>query len=196
MTRPAATEPGAGDGPPRRRDAATSVAWPAAATRFLALRLRPGDDLRGELERAFAEAPERAGFVAASVGSLSRLALRHAGRDGADVVEGCFELVGLSGTLSVDGPHLHLLASDPEGGVVGGHLLPGCTVRTTAEIVIALAHGVRFARATDAETGCAELTFDRDGNDRGAERSIRAGADAAAPAVEATTAPPSVSGGT
>ena len=141
---------------------ATSIAWPAEAGRFLALRLRPGDDLRAGLERAFAAAPERAGFVAASVGSLSRLVLRHAGRDGPTPLEGCFELVGLSGTLSVDGPHLHVLASDPDGRVVGGHLLPGCTVRTTAEIVIGLARGVRFTRPTDAGTGHAELAFGRD----------------------------------
>ena len=147
----------AADGTPR-----TSIAWPAAATRFLALRLRPGDDLRAELERAFAGEPERAGFVAASVGSLSRLALRHAGRDGASVVEGRFELVGLSGTFSVDGPHLHLVASDPDGRVTGGHLLPGCTVRTTAEVVIGLARGVRFSRPMDGGTGHAELAFGRD----------------------------------
>ena len=114
-----------GGGEPEALGPTSSVAWPADATRFLALRLRPGDDLRIELERAFADAPERAGFVVASVGSLSRLALRHAGRDGADVVEGSFELVGLSGTFSVDGPHLHLLVSDPDGRVTGGHLLPG-----------------------------------------------------------------------
>lgn len=140
---------------------ATSIAWPASANRFVALRLRPGDDLRIELERAFGEAPEQAGYVAASVGSLSRLTLRHAGRDGGDIVDGCFELVGLSGTLSVDGPHLHLIASDRDGHVVGGHLLSGCIVRTTAEIVIGLARGVRFARSVDDETGHAELLFGR-----------------------------------
>ena len=150
----------------RRDDSTESVAWPAAANRFLALRLRPGDDLRIELERAFADAPERAGFVAASVGSLSRLALRHAGRDEAGIVEGCFELVGLSGTLSVDGPHLHLLASDPDGRVAGGHVLPGCVVRTTAEVVIGLARGVRFTRPVDEETGHAELALERDEDDR------------------------------
>ena len=141
---------------------ATSIDWPAEAGRFLALRLRPGDDLRAGLERAFAEAPERAGFVAASVGSLSRLVLRHAGRDGPSTLEGRFELVGLSGTLSVDGPDLHALASDPDGRVVGGHLLHGCTVRTTVEVVIGLARGVRFERPTDAGTGHAELAFDRE----------------------------------
>ena len=139
-----------------------SATWPAAANRFLALRLRPGDDLRGELERAFGDAPERAGFVAAAVGSLARLALRHAGRDEASVAEGCYELVGLSGTLSIDGPHLHLVASDEHGRVTGGHLLHGCIVRTTAEIVIGLAHGVRFARPMDDRTGHAELAFGRD----------------------------------
>ena len=150
---------------PRSRDAVTEIAWPAAASRFLAVRLRPGSDLRGELERAFEAAPERAGFIAASVGSLSRLSLRHAGRDEASVLDGCFELVGLSGTLSLDGPHLHLLASDPDGRVVGGHVLPGCLVRTTAELVVGLARGVRFTRPVDPGTGFAELAFHVDRDD-------------------------------
>ena len=135
-----------------------TLAWPAAATRFLALRLSPGEDLRGGLEAAFAAEPEPSGFVVACVGSLSAASLRHAGRSEASVTRADLELVGLSGTLSPDGPHLHALVSDAEGRVVGGHVLPGCTVRTTAEVVLALTGAVVFARSLDPATGYAELS--------------------------------------
>lgn len=138
----------------------TLAVWPGEATRWIALRLGPGEDLRGGIEEAFAEAPEQAGFVAACVGSASRLALRHAGADEASVTEGCYEVVALSGTLSVDGVHLHLAASRPDGTVTAGHLVAGTIVRTTAELVIGLVGGVRFTRPLDPETGYAELTVE------------------------------------
>ena len=136
-----------------------SVAWPAAATRFRALRLVPGTDLRGAIEAAFGAEPERAGFVAACVGSLTGAALRPAGAEGALAVPGPLEIVALSGTLSADGPHLHLAVSCADGTVAGGHLLPGCAVRTTAEIVLGLAEGVAFERLVDPATGYRELTM-------------------------------------
>jgi predicted DNA-binding protein with PD1-like motif len=135
------------------------LAWPAAATRFLALRLRPGADLRANLARAFEAGPERAGFLAAAVGSLSAARLRPAGRDDALEVAGPLEIVALSGTFSADGPHLHLAVADASGAMTGGHLLEGCPVRTTAEVVLALADGPRFTRPVDPETGYRELSF-------------------------------------
>lgn len=140
-----------------RAEAVTPVAFPASAMRFLVLRLGPGEDLRGALEEAFAAQGEQAGFVVSAVGSLSVAALRHAGRDEASVTEKDYELLSLSGTFSVDGPHLHVMLSDREGRVTGGHLLAGSLIRTTAEIVLGLAEGVRFSRPLDAETGYAEL---------------------------------------
>ncbi|MDF0601881.1 DUF296 domain-containing protein [Psychromarinibacter sp. C21-152] len=138
-------------------DADLSASWPAAATRFVALRLQPGDDLRRALEAAFAAAPETAGFVAACIGSLTGARLRPAGRDDPLAVPGPLEIVALSGTLSAEGPHLHLAVSDAEGRMTGGHLLPGCTVRTTAEIVLGLTSAVAFRRADDPRTGYKEL---------------------------------------
>jgi predicted DNA-binding protein with PD1-like motif len=49
---------------------------------------------------------------------------------------GKFEIVSLTGTLSVGCHHLHVAIADSTGAVFGGHLLPGCVVRTTAEIVL------------------------------------------------------------
>ena len=135
------------------------IDWPAAATRFLAVRLLPGDDLRQRLCAIFDAEPEAAGFVAACVGSLGAAVLRPAGRDEALTVAGPLEIVALSGTLSVDGPHLHLAVADAGGRMTGGHLLDGAIVRTTAEVVLGLAAGVAFRRAVDPRTGYFELSM-------------------------------------
>lgn len=137
---------------------ANTAAWPAAATRFLALRLRPGDDLRATLEAAFADVPERAGFVASCVGSLSVTALRYAGQGEPSLTRAPVELVSLSGTLSPDGVHLHASVADADGRVIGGHVLPGCVVRTTAEVLLGLTDAVSFTRPVDPATGYAELS--------------------------------------
>ena len=67
------------------------------------------------------------------------------------------ELLTLSGTLSLDGAHLHASVSDARGAVAGGHLMPGSLVRTTAEVVVALLPGWAFSRAVDGATGYREL---------------------------------------
>jgi predicted DNA-binding protein with PD1-like motif len=121
------------------------------------LRLRPGDDLRASLESWTRERAVAAGFIAAAVGSLSVAQLRFAGRDEGTRLDGPLELVALSGTLSPDSAHLHASVSDADGRVTGGHLLPGCLVRTTAEIVVGVPPGVAFARVHDPATGYREL---------------------------------------
>ena len=130
--------------------------WNAADERRVALRLAPGADLRRGIEAAFGAESAGAGFVAACAGSLSSAAIRPAGRDDALALEGDLEVVSLSGTLTPEGPHLHLAVADSEGRMTGGHLLPGCAVRTTAEVVLALSPA-RLTRAHDPATGFAEL---------------------------------------
>lgn len=125
--------------------------------RFTAFRLTPGEDLRTGIEAAFTATGARAGFIAAAVGSLGPAMLRFAGEEGATTIPGPLEIVSLSGTLSVDGPHLHLAVSRADGTVAGGHLLPGAMVRTTAEIVLGLLPGLVFTRPHDARTGYNEL---------------------------------------
>jgi predicted DNA-binding protein with PD1-like motif len=46
------------------------------------------------------------------------------------------------------------------GRVWGGHVLEGCVVHTTAEIVIGELAGVKFLRETDPETGHRELRIE------------------------------------
>lgn len=128
------------------------------------LRLSPGDDLRAGLESAFRELQARgcrAACVVSAVGSLSRAVLRYAGQAQGTVLDEALELVSLSGTLSADGPHLHAGVADARGAMRGGHVMPGCTVRTTAEIVLAPLPGWAFSRAHDARTGFMELVAQR-----------------------------------
>ena len=126
------------------------------------LRLSAGDDLRGALEAAFADLAERHGIAAAcivsAVGSLSQAVLRYANQPAGREINGPLELLMLSGTLCADGAHLHGSVADAEGAVKGGHVLPGCIVRTTAEVVVALLPGWEFRRELDAATGFNELS--------------------------------------
>jgi len=125
------------------------------------LRLGPGDDLRGALERTFRELAAEHGIAAAcivsAVGSLGRAVLRYADQGQGSETGGPLELLMLTGTLSPDGAHLHASVADETGAVKGGHLLPGCVVRTTAEVVIALLPGWEFRRELDEATGFREL---------------------------------------
>jgi len=127
------------------------------------LRLPPGADLRAALQAALTDRRAQAGFVVAGIGSLRPARLRLAGAEAEFVVEGDSEILTLSGTLSPDGPHLHLGVADATGRVHGGHVLPGCVVRTTAELLIAWLDGWAFARVPDGFTGYAELVARRIG---------------------------------
>jgi predicted DNA-binding protein with PD1-like motif len=114
--------------------------------RTMALRLRPGADLKRELLTLAAHERVRAGWVLTCVGSTE-----HA------TWQGAFEIVALTGTLSQDGGHLHLAVADQQGRTVGGHLAEGCTVRTTAEVVLAADDRLLFTREHDPATGYDEL---------------------------------------
>jgi predicted DNA-binding protein with PD1-like motif len=121
------------------------------------IRLHPGQDLRGALEALLGAHGEQAGFVVTGIGSLSVATLRFAGARTATALHGDLEIISLAGSLSVDGAHLHMAVSDAQGRVTGGHVGPGCIVRTTAEILVSFLPGRRFTRPTDAGTGYPEL---------------------------------------
>jgi predicted DNA-binding protein with PD1-like motif len=125
--------------------------------RAIAARLRPGQDLRRELLGLAERERVDAGWVLTCVGSLSRVTLRPAGTERRISRDGMFEIVSLVGTLSRGGGHLHLSASDEEGSTVGGHLVDGCVVRTTAEVVLGADERLAFDRRHDPETGYDEL---------------------------------------
>lgn len=127
----------------------------------LPLRIPPGTDLRAALEAVLAEHGAQAGFVLQGIGSLDAARIRLAGRDDLTGLQGDLEILSLGGTLSPDGVHLHIAVADAQGQVTGGHMGPGCIVRTTAEVLVALLPGWRFSREPDALTGYKELVVVR-----------------------------------
>mmetsp|Transcript_59861 Transcript_59861/g.135425 ORF Transcript_59861/g.135425 Transcript_59861/m.135425 type:complete len:177 (-) Transcript_59861:116-646(-) len=135
---------------------------------IVAVRLRPGDELKQALVTAAARHHLAAAYVATCVGSVSSARIRMASATSADDpraaaakikdLSGNFEIVSLVGTLSADGAHLHVSLSDDNGAVIGGHLV-SATVFTTAEVVIHFIRGVEFRRTHDPATGYGELVI-------------------------------------
>ena len=123
-----------------------------------AIRLQPGQDLRREIERFAQQENLQAGFIATCVGSLDRTALRLANQKDVTTFPGHMEIVSLVGTLSPDGVHLHLSVADETGTMIGGHLVQGSRVYTTAELVIGEARELQFRRVIDPHTTYRELT--------------------------------------
>ena len=121
------------------------------------IRLQPGDDLKETIQQYVVEKNLTAAWIATCVGSLVSYNIRFANQSEGSTDTGHFEIISLSGTLSANGSHLHISVSDSTGKVIGGHLLPGCKIYTTAEIVIQSSDQFHFTRETDSVTGFKEL---------------------------------------
>lgn len=124
-----------------------------------AIRLKPGDDLKNAIQAFVSENYIKAGWIITCVGSLRAYSLRFANQQTATRCEGFFEIVALCGTVSGNGCHLHAALSDSKGSLTGGHLLEGCTVYTTAEIIIGATPELIFQREQDRTTGFRELSI-------------------------------------
>ncbi len=122
-----------------------------------AFRLKPGEDLKEGIVRYVQQHQIRAGWIGTCVGSLTRYQLRLANQPGGSTGHGHFEIVSLTGTVSVNGSHLHLAVSDSTGRTLGGHLLEGNLVYTTAEIVLLSTDEFEFTREKDGTTPWEEL---------------------------------------
>ncbi len=138
----------------------------------LSFRLRPGQDLKQEIQTIVATKRVAAGAVLTCVGSLTDLTLRLANQDGPTVWRGHFEILALSGTVSVSGSHLHLSAADSTGRTLGGHLLDGCLIYTTAEIVLGIMPDITFVREPDPTFGYKELVIKKSSADNPVGRPI------------------------
>lgn len=122
-------------------------------------RLRPGQDLKKELDALVHQQRIGAGAILTCVGSLTDVTLRLANQEGPSVWQGHFEIVSLVGTLSANGSHVHLSVSDSTGRTLGGHLLEGCKVYTTAELVIGVMTDITYVREPDPTFGYRELVI-------------------------------------
>ena len=133
----------------------------------LPIRLMPGQDLRRALEAVVVERGCSAAFVLSGIGSLAPAILRFAGATELTTIAGDTEILTLAGSIASNGSHLHTSVSDAHGVVTGGHVAYGCTVRTTAEVLLALLSEWDFSREPDRVTGYDELVS-RPATDHGA----------------------------
>jgi len=123
----------------------------------ITVRLKPGQDLKEELDQLAVNENLEAACVLTCAGSLTTAVLRFANQSHTDTLTGHFEIVSLTGTFSVHGSHFHISISDGEGRTYGAHLMEGCTVYTTAEIVIGVVDGISYQRTMCEQSGYPEL---------------------------------------
>ncbi len=122
-----------------------------------AFRLKPGLDLKKEILQYVKEKQIKAGWISTCVGSLTQYNIRFANQPEGNSGSGHFEIVSLTGTVSVNGSHIHISISDSTGKTIGGHLLDSNMVYTTAEIVIQSSDDFVFKREKDGTTEWEEL---------------------------------------
>jgi uncharacterized protein len=128
---------------------------------FFTIRLKPRQDLKKELMAFAAKEKIKAGCIVTCVGSLEQTNLRFANQPEGKSLKGHFEILSLVGTFSDTSAHLHLSIADSTGATIGGHLLDGNLIYTTAEIVIGELTDLEFDREVDSTYGYQELTAKR-----------------------------------
>src|SRR6185369_13732002 len=121
-------------------------------------RLPAGRDLLDSIDAFVMQKQIEAGCILSAVGSLTHATLRLANRETFNEYDGFFEIVSITGTVSIHGSHVHISISDGEGVTIGGHLVSGCKIYTTAEIVIAELPNVVYKREFAEDSGYDELT--------------------------------------
>jgi uncharacterized protein len=135
--------------------------WEAGTGRRFIGRLETGSDLVGEIEALAEREGIRAGWVSV-VGAMQAAVFAYYNQQALRydhlASERHHELCSFQGNLSIrDGsPFLHAHASfaDHDGNMVGGHLLPGCTV-WVAEVQVQELTDVELLRTHDEVTGLA-----------------------------------------
>ena len=122
-----------------------------------AIRLKPGQDLKKALADFVREKQITASWIVSGIGSLTETNIRYANQAAGKIQKGYFEILSLSGTMSIHGAHLHICIADEKGICSGGHLLDGNIIYTTAEIIIGESQDMNFSREKDGTTEWPEL---------------------------------------
>lgn len=124
------------------------------------LRLAPGEDLQQSIYKFARVKNIKAATVLSCVGSLSTTNIRYANDEGGTSLTGHFEIVSLVGNVDLQpindakgAGHIHISLADEEGRGLGGHLLAGNIVYTTAEISLLEVQDALFHRVPDTGPG-------------------------------------------
>jgi uncharacterized protein len=132
-------------------------------------RLKPGEDLKRGISNFVQMNQLQAVSVVTCVGSLRAVNLRLASTlfPGNETYyfrpRQYYEIVSLVGTFefydrdSAPYGHMHMSVADEKGQVIGGHVMKGCIVFTTAEVTIVENKRIKFIRTMDPATRYEEL---------------------------------------
>ena len=121
------------------------------------LRLTNGQDLYKSIFEYCKMNDIKAGVVASGVGCVSRAKIRDASGVNIQTINEPLEIVSLMGTVSSHRLHLHISFSKEDLSVIGGHLVEGCIINTTCELVILELETYLFNKEFDENTGYNEL---------------------------------------
>lgn len=124
-----------------------------------AFRLVKGDDLRGKIEQYATDNNIQAGVILSAVGCLDKANIRDASGVKCHILDKRLEICAITGTISVNDSHIHIVVSDDKLITYGGHLKNGCIVNTTVEVVILELSNYSFLRELDEKTGYEEIVI-------------------------------------
>ena len=124
-----------------------------------AIRLVRGADLKASIEKECIDNNINTAIVLSGVGCVSKAKFRLAKAINSLEVDEDFEIVSLNGTISNGQAHIHIALSDEIGNVIGGHLLEGCIINTTCELVLGVLEEYESIREFDDNTGYDEIVF-------------------------------------
>ncbi|WP_435249957.1 PPC domain-containing DNA-binding protein [Vibrio sp. nBUS_14] len=125
----------------------------------IATRLTRGQDLKLELQKLVTKHNVISGSIASCVGCVSQLNIRLANANHTKFIQAQFEIVSVMATLTPNHQHVHISVADENGDVIGGHLLEGTIIATTAELILHRYDTLTFSREHDDSTGYTELTI-------------------------------------
>ena len=120
-------------------------------------RLQNGQDLLQSIKGYCEHKKIDAGVIVSSVGCVHNANIRDARGFEVHEIDEPMEIISINGTVGRERCHLHISLSTCDLTVIGGHLVDGCVVYTTAEIAIMEIPDLKFSKRFDKSTGYNEL---------------------------------------
>ena len=134
----------------------------------VAFRLPPGTDVLDGITEVCKKHNIKNGIIMSALGSWRKAAFCNPvttadGKPGYSEPtvlngNGFLELISMSGMICHDTegnilPHIHITLTDERGNAFGGHLISGCEVLLTTDIVIGILDDIIMGRRFDEEAG-------------------------------------------
>ena len=123
----------------------------------LAFRLQRGTDLKAFIEQNCKDI--NVAVALSAVGCVYHCHFRLADASKYYENEADYEIVSLTGTVCDGKVHMHISLADNDGNVIGGHLMEGCLINTTCELVLGVLEEYEASRSFDDNTGYDEIEF-------------------------------------